>query len=372
MAKIKILEVVPSLQFGGVEQFLYNYLSHMDLTEFEIHILTQEPRFSESEKRFKDLGVKIYSVPPKRKNLIKHFRSARRIMKRERYDIVHCHLSVKSFWFLALAKRAKVPVRIYHAHEVKAGKCLRRLKWKAYGALSRRFSTALFACGKDAAEFCFGKNRKYVFIPNAILPERFKFNRKRRAEVRAELGIRDDEILLGEIARFVPEKNQRFLVEVFDQICDQQTDFKLLLVGDGPLKTAIRSEADARGLSKQIVYVDSTNTPEDYYSAMDVFLICSLSEGFPVTAVEAQCAGLMVILSDRVTREAKLTEDCWFVGLDQRAWVRRIMKTKEMLVKQGTRTTGYGQVVASKLNIENSAGELLKQYEMLYDTIRRK
>ena len=69
--KITILEIVPSLQNGGVEQVLYNYLSHLNDKTLDITILTQLPSHPKAEKRFKDLGIKIVSIPTKKKHPIK-------------------------------------------------------------------------------------------------------------------------------------------------------------------------------------------------------------------------------------------------------------------------------------------------------------
>lgn len=371
MGKNKILEVVPSLQFGGVEQFLYNYLSNMDLTGFEVHILTQEPRYPEAEERFRKLGIKIYAIPPKRKSLRGYFKQIKVILRNEKYNIVHCHLSVKSFWILALAKRARVPVRIYHAHEARMLSGVKKVVYRMYAKLSLRFATDLFACGKESAAFCFGKNSKYALIPNAVLPEKFKFNTKRRSEVRAELSVSDDEILLGDVARFVPSKNHRFLLEVFGELCQRQPNFKLLLIGEGPLESDIWNSIREQGLSRKVVCVGSTDSPEKYYSAMDVFCAASIYEGFPVTVVEAQCSGLTMVLSDRITREVKIADGCHFVSIkNQETWVRVILGiVKKMKMEQNDRMVGYEQVANSEFNVRNSAGTLAQRYRLLWESI---
>lgn len=363
MKKIKILEVVPSLQFGGVEQFLYNYLTNMRLENFEVHILTQEPRYREAEERFLKLGVKIYAVPPKRKSLGEYFRGIKRLMAVEKFDIVHCHLSVKSFWVLALAERAGIPVRIFHAHEVKSDKGLKLLRWKIYAVLSRWFATDLFACGKNAAEFCFGKGRKYVFIPNAIIPEKFKFSVKYRKKIRERLMVGENEILIGNIARFVPEKNHQFLIKVFGAAAEKNERLRLLLIGDGLLRKDIERQVVELGLEKKVIFMSSTTVPEEYYSAMDIMLAPSISEGFPVTSVEAQCAGLLVLLSNQITPEAKLTKNCKFLSLEKpEVWTEKILAVN---VLENDREEGYEMIVDSEFNIQNSVRILAKEYEKL-------
>lgn len=363
MKKNKILEVVPSLQFGGVEQFLYNYLSNMKLDDFEVHILTQEPRYKEAEERFLALGVKIHAIPTKRKSLSGYFRGIKRLLRAEKYDIVHCHLSTKSFWVLALAKKARVPVRIYHAHEVKSDRGIKLLRWKVYAMLSRWFATDLAACGEKAAEFCFGKGRKYVFIPNAIKPEKFKFCVKNRKKIRRELGIGDEEILIGNVARFVPEKNHHFLVKIFSQAVKKNDRLRLLLIGDGPLKQEIMTEVIELGLDRKVIFVDFATEPEGYYSAIDMVALTSNSEGFPVSLVEAQCAGLPVLSSDQISSEVKLTRGCSFLSLKETdIWVKKILRTS---ILTDNREEGYRIIAKSEFNIRDSAERLGEEYRRL-------
>ncbi|MBQ3309626.1 glycosyltransferase [Candidatus Saccharibacteria bacterium] len=368
MKRIKILEVVPSLVFGGVEQFLYNYLSHMNLDLFDVHILTQEPRQYDAEERFLKLGVKIHGVPTKRKNLVQYFKRTNHILKKEKFDIVHCHISTKSFWMLGLAKYNHVPIRIYHAHEAGVYRGLSLMKWKLFARLSLHYATDLFACGEKAARFCFGK-KKYYFVPNAIDPKKFAFNKKWRKEIRNKYNISDEDFVIGSIARFVQVKNHRYLVDVLRRIKNEK--FKLLFIGDGPLKEEIQKYCREMELAPRIIFLSSTNEPEKYYAAMDVVAMPSFSEGFPVIAVEAQCSGLPVVFSNNITREAGLSNDAIFVDLnDEKGWtnaITRAYKNRDI----DDRKNGYVVVSDSKYNIYKSASNLEQKYLELFNGINK-
>ena len=363
MGKNKILEVVPSLQFGGVEQFLYNYLSNMDLTGFEVHILTQEPRYPEAEERFRKLGIKIYAIPPKRKSLRGYFKQIKVILRNEKYNIVHCHLSVKSFWILALAKRARVPVRIYHAHEARVLSGIKKAIYRIYAKLSLRFATNLVACGRESANFCFGKEKRYVLLRNLIDCDKFQYSIKDRDVIRKALGVDEGALLIGHVGRFELGKNQRFVVDLFKSVVDSKPETKLLLVGNGVERKNIREYVDSMGMRRQVYFVKSTYEINKYYSAMDYFVLPSKYEGFPVSVVEAQCAGLPVLLSESIDRNVKVNKNVKFLSInDSKEWAEMILRDSlgDDRAKLGERFK------ESEFDVKKNAVKLAELYTKLF------
>lgn len=76
------------------------------------------------------------------------------------------------------------------------------------------YPTVRFACSRYAGKWLFGKNADFTVIPNAIELDKFRFNAETRKQTRKELGISDDTFLIGHVGRFMPQKNQSFLVDV--------------------------------------------------------------------------------------------------------------------------------------------------------------
>lgn len=363
MKRIKVLEVVPSLQNGGVEQFLYNYLANMDLSGFEIWILTQEPRFLESEKRFVDLGIKIKAVPPKKKNLFKYYRLTRKIMKKEQFDIIHCHLSAKSFWMLIIAKMSGIKIRIYHAHEARVLSGIKKAIYRIYAKLSLRFATNLVACGRESANFCFGKEKRYVLLRNLIDCDKFQYSIKDRDVIRKALGVDEGAFLIGHVGRFELGKNQRFVVDLFKSVVDSKPETKLLLVGNGVERKNIREYVDSMGMRRQVYFVKSTHEINKYYSAMDYFVLPSKYEGFPVSVVEAQCAGLPVLLSESIDRNVKVNKNVKFLSInDSKEWAEMILRDSlgDDRAKLGERFK------ESEFDVKKNAVKLAELYTKLF------
>ena len=315
MKKIKILEVVPSLQEGGIEHFLYNYLSNLDLNKFDITILTQYPRFYKCEKKFIDLKINILAIPSKKQNIFKYFIYSYNIMKKNKYNILHCHLSAKSFWMLYIAKIAGVKSRFCHSHEAPNYKGIKIILYKLYAKLSMKYATCYLACGAKAAQFVFGNNKNVIIIPNSIDVKKFEFNKYSREVIREKYSISKNTFCIGNVGRLSKVKNQKFLILLLAKLIYMKFDIVLIILGDGPYKKKLIEIAKKLKVSGRVHLIGNVNNPNDYYSAMDCFILSSFSEGFPVSGIEAQASGLPCFFSKNITKEIALT-NCQYYSLE--------------------------------------------------------
>ena len=109
---------------------------------------------------------------------------------------------------------------------------------------------------------------------------------------------------MGHVANFLKTKNHAFILDVAAKVLRSHPGIHFLLVGDGPLRPQIQAEAAARGLLNHLHFVGTrTDVPRLMRAAMDLFLFPSLNEGFGVSLLEAQAAGLLCLVSDSVPRE---------------------------------------------------------------------
>ena len=115
-----------------------------------------------------------------------------------------------------------------------------------------------------------------------------------------------DEILLGHVGRFCYQKNHEYLVAVFEEVRKQGINAKLLFVGDGEEKEKIYAIVKEKKLESDVIFYGTSTRVNELFQAMDIFLLPSHFEGLPIAGVEAQAAGLPVIFSDKITRQAKI------------------------------------------------------------------
>jgi len=117
-------------------------------------------------------------------------------------------------------------------------------------------------------------------------------------EVRSELGIPADSLVVGHVGRFSKVKNHQTFVDVAERVSKHFGNVYFLLVGDGALRPQIEMEVTKRGLSNRFVFTGNRHDVPRMLAAMDVFVMPSLDEGFGLAVAEAQTAGLPVVASD--------------------------------------------------------------------------
>jgi len=112
---------------------------------------------------------------------------------------------------------------------------------------------------------------------------------------RAAHGIPDGVPLIGIVGRLVPVKNHRLFLQAAARIVDQQPDARFVIIGDGPLKTALYKEVGTLGLGDRVIFTGWVSDVAAAYSDLDVLTVSSHNEGTPIPVIEALAAGCPVV-----------------------------------------------------------------------------
>ena len=334
----KILEMFgePILR-GGQESFVINTIQHMKLDGMQIDLLT--PYYCRNayyKQIVNNLGGDIYALDNQfnpgssRKNIIP---SIEKFFKAHHYDIVHIHsgsISVLAYGAM-VARKAGVQRVIVHSHSSGEKKSLKHELIKIYAApIFKKYATDFCACSLSAAEWKFPKkicNNDVIVLRNGVDVEKFRFNESIRQKMRKELGL-EDYWVVGHVGRFTEEKNQIYLIHVFEKLLKNDHNIKLVFVGEGEELSFVKREAKDRDLLDKVIFVGGVDNVSDYMQAFDIFTLPSLYEGFGNVAVEAQASGLPVISSDRVPQDINLTGNVEYLPLEDSGelWADKILK----------------------------------------------
>ena len=356
--KIRVAQIIGRVNEGGIEGVISSLCSNIDHDKVAIDFYVNGTCNQLNEEKVKAYGGRLFQIPPYKK-LGKFKKALREAFKNNHYDIVHCNMNSLNFIALGVAKKCGIKVRIAHSHSTSNKKELLHHIIKSFlKPFGKKNATHYFACSKLAGDWLFGKKTKYYLINNGADFSRFIFNKVKRDEIRKELGIDESSKVLGHIGRLEPQKNHFFLLKIYEEVIKTNPNTYLILIGKGKLKDKIPSYISSHKLDK-VRFVDTVSKPEDYYQAMDTFVLPSLYEGLPVVGTEAQVNQLKCFFSDEITKEAKLIESTEFISIKQgvKPWADSINKfLSSNVVRENYK-------VDESYDIKNVSKYLLSLYE---------
>ena len=329
--KIKVAMVTNHFGITGIGTVIMNYCRALDKNKYELTIIAGVPVADKYKRECKEYGIHLIILPSRQKNTKNHYIKMWKELKKGRYDIVHDHGSSSMMAIeLTLAKLAGVKVRIAHSHN---SVCPNMKLHRLLNPYFKKVYTKAVACGKLAGDWLFGENQ-YEILPNGFCTDDFSFSKPYRDKIRKELGI-ENEIVIGHIGRVNAQKNQEYLLKVFEQVVMKNDNVILLLVGTGPDSKKVEGLIEQHPNRNQIILYGETDNPAKFYSAMDVFVLPSKFEGLPVVLLEAQISGLPCIVSDKVTREVDFGDISWLsIDSDPVEWANEILKRNYTIVKR--------------------------------------
>ena len=364
MEPIRIAQVVGKMVNGGVEAIVMNYYRHIDHSKIQFDFIVDEDSTYIPREEIENLGGRIYIVPPYQK-LNKYIPALIKLFKENQYKIVHSHINTLSVFPLYAAKKAGVSVRIAHNHSTAAqGEWKKNILKYTLRPFAKVYATHYAACSRYAGEWLFGKKSmergEVTIFNNAIDLDKFKYDENVRNEIRKELGI-VDKFVVGHVGRFCYQKNQEFMIDVFEEVYKQNPNAVLMLVGDGPDRGKIEEKVKDLYLSDRVMFMGNRNDVNRLYQAMDVFVLPSRYEGLPVVGVEAQAAGLPCVLSNQMTSETKMTDNVIFLGTDY--GVEKWAKTIENMGMLPRNTGACRDLFNNGFSIKERAYKLAQSYE---------
>lgn len=368
LAPLRVLHVVGRMNRGGVETWLMNSFRQQPRdVSFAVMVHRDDPGAYDND--LERLAVPIYPNTDC-DNAWAYIRSFARILREAGpFDVVHSHVHHFSGLVLAVAAYHGIPMRIAHSHNDTAIEdATRRVGRRFYLALMRRainrFSTHGFACSELAAVSLFGdgwrSERRWRLLHCGIDLAPFQADPD-PAGVRAEFLLPPESKLLIHVGRFDEQKNHRFLLEVFAEVARLDGSIYLLLVGAGSLEPDIRSRAAAAGIGDRIVFCGTRSDVPRLLAASNVFVFPSTHEGLPLACLEAQAAGIQVVVSDRVTEEV-LVDPRLAIRLSLNSPGDWVTQLRERVVVPPRRELALQLLTHSPFDITESARSLFQAY----------
>lgn len=311
---IKILHVIPAFTYG-IASYLKGLIQGADSDK----ILFDVVGFGKIPQEFEDLviskGGRCCQLPSIHKEPFRMISMLFQTIRQNQYDVLHCHIyGYRGLPFKATARISGVKDIIIHAHssdEENKGK-FEGIQKRVNRICNRTFVNHFFACSTMAAEYQYGKdfcrNHKIVIMPNSVDTRNFchDMNEEEKRQYYNELGVSPEDMILIHIGRFNNPKNHMFLIDIIKEIKNNIPNFVTLFVGTGELQGAVREKVMKNNLEKNVRFLNERNDVAKLLQLADIFMLPSFFEGLPVVGIEAQAAGVPLLVSNRVTPEVDM------------------------------------------------------------------
>ena len=361
---IHIEHVVLSLQPGGLENGVVNVVNSLNPDRFRSSVccLKQAGEFS---TRLNTGKVAIYQMG--KRGGIDVFLPLKlaNLFRRTRPDIVHTRNADAFYYGFLGAKIAGVRSVIHSEH----GRTFdeRRLRYWVQRAFSR-YTDAVFSVSEQlkhdlVARVGIPANRIDVLYNGVDFG---RFASTQRDQLRGQLGVKDDEFLVGSVGRLAPVKNFPLLLRA---ICAPGMDKVIVtLVGDGPERGALEALVRELELSERVRFLGHRDDVADLLAAMDVFVLPSISEGMSNTLLEAMAAGIAVVASN-VGGNPEIVRDKVDGLLFESGNVAALRRKLQELLADKVLRMKFGEAGRERVLLDFSLEAMITRYERLYESV---
>lgn len=283
----KITHIIGRLCYGGAEKLLLDICRKLDKEKFAVEVLVLQDDNPLADQ-FEEAGIKVTFFNKRSKFDFDIVKRVAGHLKQAKPDIVHTHLFAADFYGGRAARLAGVKKIICTKHDI-----LSEGFWRDYlGRRARRTFDKVVAISKATREFLINEEgldyKKVEVIYNGIDTQRF---------YEANVPIfSNDGIVIGSVGRLSKEKGQKHLIRACRFLNNK--DWRLVLVGDGPMKRELVGLTEYLGLENQVKFTGAVDDVRPYLKDMDVFVLPSVSEGLSLVILEAAAAGKVVVATN--------------------------------------------------------------------------
>lgn len=291
---VRVLWVVKGLGPGGAERLLVAAARSHRRDNLEIQCAYVLPWKDHLVGELEAAGVLTHCLSRRRTDPSWPLRLAR-LVRSGGYDVVHVHSplpgSVARLAAVSMGRRRPGLVATEHNRWE-----THRRPTRLANRLTSRWDDASFSVTDEVRESMRGRGAaRTVTLRHGIDVERVAGALAHHAEVRAELGIGADEIVLGTVANFRPQKDYPNLLAAARLLADRDVAVRIVAVGQGPQEAEIRALHERLRLGDRVLLTGFRDDAVRVVAACDAFTLASKWEGLPVAVMEALALGLPIV-----------------------------------------------------------------------------
>jgi L-malate glycosyltransferase len=292
---IAILFVVDGLEFGGGERTFLQLIEGLPKEKFRINVATS--RHGIFSTILSDAGIAANHFDLSKRVDFKNIRELRRLIKVNEIDILHSQGGRADFYArmsgrplrpeIKIVSTIATPVERYDVNP------LRKAIYCFFDRLSERFVDRFLVVSEALRKTIIDGHKitpdKVIRVYNGIeLNEYYPNNSDQSSrQIRNEYGIGATDVAIGAIGRLVWQKGFEYLIKSLPEIAKTHPAIKVIFVGDGPFRGSLENLCCQLGVEDKTIFTGYRSDIKEFLSAIDIKVIPSLAEGFPMVTLEA-------------------------------------------------------------------------------------
>ncbi len=281
------------------------YLRYFKDIGYEVHVATN----GDEEIPYCDKKHKVsFERSPFKINNIKAIRQLKKIINKEKFDIIHTHTPMGSVVTRLAANKSRKKYKtrvIYTAHGFHFYKGAPKLNWILFYPIEKllaRYTDDLITINKEDYELARRKFKtKVYYVPGVGIPEdkfNFEMTEKEKFEFRKSLGLKEDDFLIIYPAELSKRKNQTMLLKMLDNIIKSNKNIHVLLPGSDNMNGYHQNLVEKLGIENNVHLLGFRKDIPNLLQISDLAVSTSNQEGLPVNIMEAMCVGLPIVATN--------------------------------------------------------------------------
>lgn len=364
---MRVIHLIHQLGTGGAENGIINLVNSINSDRFQCAICsfagkgTQTHRVDQNKTRLFELNKKAgndWLLPLRLSKVFKDWQP----------DLVHSHSWGTLCEGIVGAKIASVPNIIHGEHGTIQQKnrniIIQKLCWR----LVDQVLAVSDAHRDNLAKTINFPPKKILTLMNGVDISRFSESSSIKQQIRDDLQITEESVVIGTIGRLVPVKNQKMLIMAFAKLVPVFSNIRLIIVGDGPLMGELVELSKTLDVGNRIKFLGQRSDVPQLFCAMDIFSLISDSEGMSNTILEAMSSSLPVVATNTGGNPGLVNNDLTGM-LVPVGNVEELADKLARLIEDSPKRIAMGKAGRKKIEEQYSLEKMVCRYEELYETI---
>jgi len=368
--KTKVLFICQGLDVGGSEEVLACTIKKIDRSRYETAVCCINKK-GVIGLELEEAGFDVTSLNVDY-NLFAVFKIYG-VIKKFNPDIVHTSLFYANLFGRIAAKMAGVRVILCEEQNICGWKS-RNLFFIIADRVLSLVTDRIIACSESVKKFTMGQENigssKFAVVYNAFDRDKFDIELPAAPDIKISMGFKATDRIIGTIGRLCEQKGHVYLIEAMAKVVVENAGARLLIVGEGPLKSRLANMAGNAGISDKVIFMEKRRDVPAFLKMLDVFVLPSLWEGLSVVLLEAMYMAKPIVATG-IPSNAEAMIDGQTGVLAKKADAGSLAEGINFLLRnsEASKTLGDGakKRVLEYFTPEKRACELTNMYDLLAD-----